>query len=124
MPDITAGHDAGGGGRWPVGNSVDVHLGERRGSPPAAQAGFSVGALALSIIFTVLLITAPEQLDAAWQWLRDLPLVLEVIAWVALLPWLLAYLAWQASWALWLRVVVVWVLVGGVAMSFWKGRSG
>jgi hypothetical protein len=93
-------------------------------SGSAPQRGFSVGALALSIIFTVLLITAPQQLDAGWQWIRDLPLVLEVVAWIALLPWLLAYLAWQTTWPLWIRVVAVWLLVGGVALSFWKGRSG
>lgn len=74
----------------------------------------------LSIAFTVLLITAPEQLDAAWQWIRGLPVVLEVIAWVALLPWMLAYLAWQTSWALWLRVLAVVLLVWGTALTFWK----
>jgi hypothetical protein len=104
-------------GRWPTGEGV--HGGARR-TPAGAQAGFSVGAFAISVAFVVLLVTAPEQLDAAWQWLRDLPIVLEIIAWVALLPWMLAYLAWQSSWALWVRVVVVAFLVGGFALSFWR----
>ena len=123
MPDTTAGRNAGGQPRWPIGNNVDINIGETRTASRPTQSGFSVGALALSIIFTVLLIIAPEQLDAAWQWIRELPIVLEVIAWLALLPWLLAYLAWQTSWDLWLRIVVVWLLVGGVALTFWKSRQ-
>lgn len=93
-----------------------------RGASPAMRGGISVGALLLSVAFLVLLIAAPEQLDAAWAWIRDLPIVLEVLAWIALLPWMLAYLAWQTSWALWLRVVVLAVLLGGVAQSFWHGN--
>lgn len=106
----------------PVGSGVDMHLGARRGAPSARQ-GFSIGAFAVSIIFTVLLIAAPEQLDSAWRWFRDLPIVFEIIGWIALAPWLLAWLAWNATWALWIRVVLVVFLVWGVALSFWHNRS-
>lgn len=110
-------------GRWPVGNNVDVHVGQRRDRGRAGPAGISGAALMLSVIFIVLLITNPQQLDAAWQWIRDLPIVLEVFAWMMLLPWMLAYLAWNASWDLWLRLVVVAILIGSFAMDFWRPRN-
>ena len=107
--------------RWRTGGGVDIHLGDERSrsSTPA----FSGAALLMSVVFLVLLIVAPDRLDAAWQWIRDLPIVLEVFAWVLLLPWMLAYLAWNASWVLWLRVVAVAILTGGFALSFWRPSS-
>jgi hypothetical protein len=85
--------------------------------------GVSFAAVVVSAVFAVLLITAPENLDTAWQWIRDLPIILEVVAWVLLLPWMLAYVVWQTSWALWVRIVVVAVLIGGVASSFWASKD-
>ena len=89
----------------------------------STQGGFSLGAFALSIIFVVLLIVAPEQLDAAYQWIRDLPIVFEVIAWVVLLPWMLAYLVWTSAWVLWVRVLLVAFLTGGFALNFWHSNN-
>jgi hypothetical protein len=77
----------------------------------------------MSVIFAVLLVTDPQQLDVAWRWIRDLPIVLEVFAWIVLLPWMLAYLVWNASWDLWLRVVVVAILIGSFALNFWRSDS-
>ncbi len=110
-------------GRWRVGRSVDVHVGRarRRGRP--VEVGGSMGAVMVSTVFVVLLVAAPGQLDAAWQWIRELPLVLEVVAWIVLLPWLLAWMAWQASWALWVRIVVLVALLGGFASSFWRRNT-
>jgi hypothetical protein len=108
-------------GRWPIGTNVDVHVGRKpRGS---TGTGFSVAALLVSIAFLVLLIVAPERLDAAYVWIRDLPIVVEVFAWVVLLPWMLAYLVWTAPWVLWLRIVLILILLGGVAQSFWRRNS-
>ncbi len=109
--------------QWSAGSGADLHPRPSTPSPLNARTGGPLAALAVSIVFTVLLVTAPEHLDTAWRWIGDLPLVFEVVAWVALLPWLLAYLAWQASWELWLRVVAVAFLVGGVALSFWRDGS-
>lgn len=95
---------------------------ERSRNAPA-QRGFSVGAFALSLIFIILLITAPEKLDDAWLWIEGLPLFAEVIAWIVLLPWVLAYHAWHTSWDLWIRLVALSVLLGGFAMSFWRSDS-
>jgi hypothetical protein len=29
-----------------------------------------------------------DRIDAVWSWLHDLPLVVELLIWVALFPWL------------------------------------
>jgi hypothetical protein len=101
-------------------SSGHAWAGNRPSRTATVRTGPSLGAFALSLTFVILLIVAPEQLDAAWQWIRDLPIVLEVLAWVVLLPWMLAYLAWNSSWDLWLRVVALAFLLGGIAMSFWR----
>ena len=47
------------------------------------------------------------QLDEVWNWVRDLPLFGEIVAWVVAFPWLLATAVWGNDWATWLRVLLV-----------------
>jgi hypothetical protein len=62
--------------------------------------------------FVALLAVSPSTLDDAFAWLRGLPFVWEALMWIVTLPWTVAYLAYDASWEHWLRVVVVAVIVG------------
>jgi hypothetical protein len=61
--------------------------------------------------FVTLLAVSPGTLDDAYDWLRGLPLVWELLMWIVTLPWTVAYLAYEADWAHWLRVLVVALIV-------------
>jgi hypothetical protein len=55
--------------------------------------------------FFVLLVA--DRIGGVWSWVRDLPLIAELVLWVALFPWLLGAAVWTSSWAGWLRLLVV-----------------
>jgi hypothetical protein len=61
--------------------------------------------------FVTLLAVSPSTLDDAYDWLRGLSLVWELLMWLLTLPWTVAYLVYETSWEHWLRVVVVAVIV-------------
>ncbi len=61
--------------------------------------------------FVALLAASPTTLDDAYDWLRGLPLVWELLVWLFTLPWTVAYLVYETSWEHWVRVVVVAVIV-------------
>lgn len=72
--------------------------------------------------FVTLLAVSPASLDDAYDWLRELPVVWEVLMWIVTLPWTLAYLAYDSSWQHWLRVVVV-ALIATVHLSISTPRA-
>jgi hypothetical protein len=57
-------------------------------------------------------------LDQAWQAIRDLPLVLELVVWVLFLPVMLGLWVWEAGWPLLVRVVLVIGLAGWNLLMF------
>ena len=61
--------------------------------------------------FVTLLAVAPATLDDAYAWLRELPLVWELLMWLLTLPWTLAYLVYETDWEHWVRVLLVAVFV-------------
>jgi hypothetical protein len=61
--------------------------------------------------FVTLLTVAPETLDDAYDWLTGLPIVWEILMWIVTLPWALAYVVYESSWAHWLRMLLVALLV-------------
>ena len=61
--------------------------------------------------FVTLLAVSPATLDDAYDWLRDLAIVWELLMWLVTLPWTLAYLVYDSSWEHWLRVLVVVLIV-------------
>jgi hypothetical protein len=48
-----------------------------------------------------------DWIDLVWSWLRELPLLVELLLWVALFPWLLGAAVWTSSLGAWLRVLLV-----------------
>jgi hypothetical protein len=58
-------------------------------------------------VFFTLVVVSLETLDDAYEWLTALPIVWEILMWIVLLPWALAYLAWESSWDQWVRILVV-----------------
>lgn len=71
---------------------------------------FAIFAL-LWVGFAVALVWSQGSLDAAWDWLRGLPLIIQAIVWVLFLPVTLGLWVWETAWPLAIRLV----LVAGVA---------
>jgi hypothetical protein len=84
------------------------------GRPLGATAWF-VWMVAMWATFFVLL--AGDRIDAVWSWVRDLPLLAELVLWVALFPWLLGAAVWTGSWASWLRLLLVLTFAFGWALA-------
>jgi hypothetical protein len=61
--------------------------------------------------FVTLLAVSPGTLDSAYDWLRELPIVWEILMWILTLPWTVAYLAYETSWEHWVRVLLVALVV-------------
>lgn len=57
--------------------------------------------------FAWALIGSQGSLDAAWQWIRGLPLILQGIVWLLFLPVVAGLWIWQSDWPLAVRIVVV-----------------
>jgi hypothetical protein len=77
-----------------------------------AETGILFGIFAiLWLAFGTALITSQGSLDAAWQWVRGLPLIAQGVAWVLFLPIMFGLWAWETTWPLLVRLV----LVAGVA---------
>lgn len=47
--------------------------------------------------FTVALIVNPEWLDTLWQWVRGLPLIAEILVWIAFLPITVGLWIWTSA---------------------------
>jgi hypothetical protein len=80
-----------------------------------------IGAWGLAIVVwtavLVLLLASPHTLVDARGWVTDLPVWLQVIVWIVLLPVMIALTAWYTDWAPWIRVTIVvgcvlWTLIG------------
>jgi hypothetical protein len=57
--------------------------------------------------FGLALITSQGSLDAAWQWIRDLPLIAQGVIWVLFLPVVAGLWIWETTWPLVLRLILV-----------------
>jgi hypothetical protein len=79
----------------------------------------NIGAFAILGIlwlgFAAALIFNPALLDTAWQMLRGLPLIVQGVIWLLILPVAAGLWIWETSWPLWLRLVLViglgWVTI-------------
>ena len=68
--------------------------------------------------FAVALIWSHGSLDAAWQWVRSLPLIVQGIVWVLFLPVMIGLWIWETTWPLVLRLVVVVSIAGWNLLVF------
>jgi hypothetical protein len=67
--------------------------------------------LGMWVAFFVLL--RLDRIDAVWTWARDLPLLVKLIAWFLLLPWMLGSSVWTSGWSEWVRLSLVLVFAVG-----------
>ena len=72
---------------------------------PSEGSGHRVGSKGRA--FGAALVWSQGSLDAAWQWIRDLPWLVEGTVWLLVLPVVLGLWVWQTSWPLMLRLVLV-----------------
>lgn len=87
---------------------------------PATGFGVVVG---LWAVFAAVLLLDPSRLDEVWAWFRDLPVLGQAAGWVLLLPWVLATVIWGASWALWVRVLLIALLALFTLTAFSPRRA-
>ncbi|MBE0685965.1 MAG: hypothetical protein IH585_08190 [Anaerolineaceae bacterium] len=80
---------------------------------PRIMTFYSIAIFAILWIgFFVALIVDKAWLDILWNWLRDLPLWQEIIAWVLFLPISVGLWIWESSWPMILRWLATAGLVG------------
>ena len=59
------------------------------------------------VVFGAGLIFSQGSVDQAWQTVRGLPLIAQVIVWVLFLPVMIGLWVWETSWPLIVRLVLV-----------------
>jgi ABC-type amino acid transport system permease subunit len=59
------------------------------------------------VAFAAGLIFSQGSVDQAWQTIRDLPLIVQVVVWILFLPVMIGLWIWETSWPLILRLVLV-----------------
>ena len=57
--------------------------------------------------FAAALIFNQPILDTIWQALRGLPMFIQVVVWLLVLPIALGLWIWETSWPLWIRLLLV-----------------
>jgi hypothetical protein len=75
------------------------------------------------VAFGVALIWSQGSLDAAWQWVRDLPWLAQGLVWLLFLPVMTGLWIWETSWSLILRLGLIVSLAGWTLLIFprpWK----
>lgn len=64
------------------------------------------------VAFAAALIWSQGSLDAAWHWVRGLPLVVQGIVWLLFLPVMIGLWIWETTWPLIWRLVVIVGIAG------------
>jgi hypothetical protein len=75
------------------------------------------------VAFGVALVTSQGSLDAAWQWVGDLPWIAQGVVWVLFLPVMVGLWIWETSWSLILRLALIVSMAGWTLLVFprpWK----
>jgi ABC-type amino acid transport system permease subunit len=85
----------------------------------AAQTGilFAVFAV-LWLAFGIGLVASQGSVDAAWAWVRGLPLVVQLLVWLLFVPVMAGLWVWETSWPLVLRLLLVIGLAGWNLLIF------
>jgi hypothetical protein len=70
------------------------------------------------IAFAVALIWSQGSLDNAWQAIRTLPLIVQILVWILFLPVMAGLWVWETSWPIVVRLVLVAALAGWNLIMF------
>lgn len=87
----------------------------------------SVGSFAvLGILwlgFGVALILNQALLDTVWQFFRGLPMLVQILVGLLLLPLIIGLWVWQTPWPLWIRLILVIGLGWATLYTFFPKQS-
>jgi hypothetical protein len=72
----------------------------------------------LWVAFGAAIIWSQGSLDAAWAWLRDLPLLVQGLVWLLFLPVTVGLWIWESGWPMLVRLVLVAGLAGWSILIF------
>jgi hypothetical protein len=93
--------------------------------PLANFAGWLATSGVALVIFAVLwlafgaaIVWSQGSLDAAWAWLRDLPLLVQGLVWLLFLPVTVGLWIWESGWPMLVRLVLVAGLAGWSILIF------
>ena len=74
----------------------------------AVDSGIAFVAFALVWLgFGIALVASQGSLDAAWQWIRALPIVVQALVWLLFLPVVGALWIWETTWPIVVRLPLV-----------------
>jgi len=75
------------------------------------------------LAFYALLLFSEQSLADLWQWVRELPLLVEVLVWLLAFPFVLALGIWDSAWDTWLRLLLVSGCAVGWSFAFWPRKE-
>lgn len=77
------------------------------------------------VAFYALMLFSEATLRDLYDRVRELPLVLEGVVWIAFFPYVLALTIWSSSWEEWLRFLLVACCAVGWSLAFypWRRRA-
>ena len=82
----------------------------------------NIGAFAILTLlwlgFATALLFNQSMLHSAWQALRSLPMIVQVVVWLLVLPVALGLWIWDTSWPLWIRLTLIIALGWGTIYTF------
>ena len=78
---------------------------------------FSIFAV-IWIAFAAGLVFSQGSVDQAWQTVRGLPLIVQIVVWVVLLPVMVGLWVWETTWPLIVRLVLVVGVAGWNLLIF------
>ncbi len=74
----------------------------------------------LWIGFAVAFLVDPGWLDTLWNWVRALPLLVEIIVWVLFLPIMVGLWIWESSWPAFARWLGFAGIVGWTVLALYR----
>jgi len=82
-----------------------------KATPTATELAFNYLMFGMSVVITAAfayyLFGEPSRLTEAWDWVRQLPLLVQLVLWLLFLPWMFALWVLAQPWAVALRLIVV-----------------
>jgi hypothetical protein len=70
------------------------------------------------VAFGAALVISQGSLDQAWQTIRELPLVVQLVAWLLFLPVMFGLWVWETTWPLFVRLILVIGVAGWNLLVF------
>lgn len=67
--------------------------------------------------FIVALVVNRGWLDLVWSWVRDLPLVAQIVVWALFLPGMVGVWIWESSWPALVRLLAFGGIVGWTVLA-------